>query len=132
MFDSTHPFLFFDYFRIPYRHGSPGPHPGGDRVGLLRTSGGERSVYWPLSAPKGRAAASNGMLARANYTIGDVPIYCAVATNPTIAAWLGERDGDWRPATPVHDTRGVHVASVWRNARGSVFLPFDPGEAICS
>ena len=36
----------------------------------------------------------------------------------------------WRPLAPVQDLEGSTVAQVWINSQGSVFLPFDPGEAM--
>src|SRR5260370_13332296 len=60
MFEASHPFAFFDYFRVPYRASSPaagnGRSPAAGPVGWLRPAG---SAGKPAGSA-GRAAGAGG------------------------------------------------------------------------
>lgn len=132
MFEASDPFLFFDYFRIPYRIGSQpdGLEPGGlssapGRLRLLHAmtpEGQGRALYWP---PEEAVT-----LPFARYLMGSVPVYASVVPDQTVSEWFGAARDRWLPETPLIDTAGNRVGAVWRDDRGSVLLPFDPGEAI--
>jgi hypothetical protein len=113
MFEASEPFLFFDYFRVPYRveDGASGPA----RLGVVR--GARGSLVWPRE----------GLLPPAPHELRGIPLYCRVIPDETVAAWLG---AGWERAEQL--TGPESVASIWRDGDGSVFLPFDPGEAIRS
>jgi hypothetical protein len=70
------------------------------------------------------------LLAPGEWRLGQTPIYCRIVPDRASQEWLRATDGAWRPDLPIHDARGQHVASVWRDEHGSLFLPFDPAEAI--
>jgi hypothetical protein len=114
MFEATHPFAFFDYFRIPYRITR-----GKDIVGRLWTDGGP-VFAWPVVAATGRAG---------RYLLDGMPIVGHVVPDRVSAQWLPDWGTGWEPA---HDItrRGRHAASVWRDGDGNVFCPFDPGEVM--
>ena len=62
--------------------------------------------------------------------VGSAQVFGRVVSDRTCAEWLGALPGTWTPAMDVTDTRGARVASVWRDERGGMFLPFDPDELI--
>jgi hypothetical protein len=115
VFEATVPALFLDYFRIPYRIG--GARPGG--LDAIRHASG-RMVAWPaqVEAP------------RCESRIGSIPVFAAVVPDAAAVELLSAVDGDWSPRLPLDDPHGRPVASIWEEPGGSVFLPFDPREAI--
>jgi hypothetical protein len=127
VFETSHPFLFFDYFRIPYRHIAAAP---GGRLGRVRTA--SRSLYWPVFETDNRLTEPPNGLRAATYTLGNIPVHCRVAPDAMTAAWLSTLGGARRPIATIRDARGAFVASAWRDEHGNVMLPFDPAEAIRS
>jgi peptidoglycan/xylan/chitin deacetylase (PgdA/CDA1 family) len=130
VFEASDPFLFFDYFGVPYRIGSSqGGHGEGllDRHGRVRrlrplTAGGEgRTLYWFADTD----ASSFG-----RYLVGSIPVYARVVEESTVSEWLGGTGRRWRPETPLLGAAGKRVGAVWKDELGSVLLPFDPGEAM--
>jgi hypothetical protein len=113
VFEASEPFVFFDYFRVPYRVEDGGS--GSGRLGFVR--GARGSLVWPRE----------GLLPPAPHELRDIPLYCRVLPDQTAAAWLG---AGWGRAEPLTGAEGP--ASIWRDGDGNVFLPFDPGEAIRS
>jgi hypothetical protein len=135
VFESSSPFLFFDYHRIPYRS------PGGDALselaegapeplGMIRPSRAARAgpkLFWPrFSSPPLRDA---GQIARGPHVVGATRIYGHVLSDEASASWR-EPLGEWEPLLPVQDLHGHTVASIWRTSTGSVFVPFEPDEVI--
>jgi hypothetical protein len=136
VFEASGSFEFFDYFRVPYqvrppqapnRHAgaahfvhtlSTTPHPGQARRGLLWVGAGAR--------PAAQGAA--GRLGR--YRLGQSTFFGHVVPDAVVPAMLPQSGQNWHPAESVHDAAGAQVASIWRDADGSVFLPFDPGEVM--
>lgn len=114
MFESTHPFAFFDYFRIPYR---VAPEAAGDRVGTVTAVASGKKLYW--SRTGGRAG---------RYRLGDFHLAGRVLAGPPPA--VGEAAGSWQRTADICDAAGQPVAAVWEDAAGNVFLPFDPGEVM--
>jgi hypothetical protein len=138
MFEATHPFLFFDYFRVPYRLAPPqqprSDPPGspidrffgrlwaasladgtGPTLSWLRVDGSDE-------VPKSVAVAGR-------YALNGNPVFGHVVPDSVVRRWLDDAGG-WRPVDPISDMAGRPVASVWQAADGSVFLPFDPGEVM--
>jgi hypothetical protein len=137
MFDISHPFLFFDYFRIPHRLADPpdqiaggqsGTHDRFGSFGRVRhvSEGGTRFLHWP------RSDATDPPLAvpLARHSWDDTPIFGRVLPDTTSAPWLAALGGAWIRAEPIRDEQGRSNASVWREAAGSLYLPFDPAEVI--
>jgi hypothetical protein len=125
VFETSHPFLFFDYFRIPYRQKAAAP---GEWLGQLRTR--ERTLLWPVFETDIQATEPPGALPSATYSLGTIPVHCRLLDDAMTARARAVAGGTWRKSTPVQDARGVTVASVWRDEHGNVVLPFDPAEAI--
>jgi hypothetical protein len=64
------------------------------------------------------------------YVLDGGTLFDHVVTDPVARDWLSGTGDGGRPAEPIVDAAGRRVASVWRDAAGSVFLPFDPGEVM--
>jgi hypothetical protein len=128
-FEASAPFAFFDYFRVPYRVGAMPPTgraPGvRSRVGALRPAGGPtgRRLLW--IPPEPRRVARAGIFELAGF-----PIAGPVVPDHVVRRELLSDPTGWEPAEPIRDPAGRPVASVWRDAAGSVLLPFDPGELM--
>jgi hypothetical protein len=141
LFESSQPFLFFDYFRVPYRvipdRRRPWPESDGRHplraCAELRWSGpgaSGRALRWPsfeeLGSPFGTLAPAAG------YQLGPARLYGHVLPDELCGPWLATTGTRWTRSTPIQDRRGRHVASEWRGDDGSVFLPYDPAESIRS
>lgn len=137
MFSTSIPFVFFDYFRVPYTvvadlpaERLPARHPlrGGGR---LRVACGAPSatMFWPLVG-RAMAAAPAAALPTTAYWLGSVPIHCRLIPDDVMVQWLAELGSGWRRQTVVRDRHGHGVAAVWNDEHGNVVLPFDPDEAI--
>jgi hypothetical protein len=139
MFQSTLPFLPFDYFMVPYRlvpldPARPDPLPPAHPLrasGRLRWAAPPappRALSWPAFDAPGSPLAA---LARpGRYELGTIPIYGRVLSDDQLGRWLHQTGARWAPATAVRDPQGTRVASVWRDEDGGLFLPYDPGEVI--
>jgi len=137
VFEATDRALFLDYFRVPYRTaggvdllwpGLPAAHPLRECAVMVKQEdgGSERRLAWVTRA----GLAAHGVPASVSH-LDEIPIFAAVVDDGTASDWLGEVPGRWAPRTSMLDGRGRPVASVWHDEEtGSVFLPFDPSEAI--
>jgi peptidoglycan/xylan/chitin deacetylase (PgdA/CDA1 family) len=133
MFISSDPFAFFDYFRVPYEVDPPGLRGDLPRgVGRLhptdREDGSSSSLYWWRA---GAASHQPWRVRAGRYTLAGFSIVCPVLRDPSpaLSRDLGP-DGRWEPVEPIQDLDGEPIAWVWADGQGSVFLPFDPGEAM--
>ncbi len=136
MFEASHPFGFFDYFRVPYHRGVAGDGDGDLRppgpIGRLRVAGQDdsaaRSLLW-LRAEAGRAGGAAGCeLGR--YRLGDSTFIGHVALDAAVPALLHQLGRGWQRADLILRADGRPVAAVWRDLDGNVFLPFDPAEVM--
>jgi hypothetical protein len=137
VFEATDRALFLDYFRVPYRSAGgvdllwpalPAGHPLRECGVMVKQENGAsaRRLAWVTNA----GLAAHGVSPRAS-CLDEIPIFAAVLDDETASDWLAEVPGDWAPHMALLDGRGRRVASVWREEEtGSVFLPFDPSEAI--
>lgn len=135
MFEASHPFAFFDYYRVPYEvqpSQDANGHPGAPLVGRLepvpQAGRPVRSLFWLRASAGGTARPAVGRLGR--YKLHDFTFFGHVAPDNTVPGLLPSPDGGWRAADPVLDTGGQAVAAIWRDRDGNVFLPFDPGEVM--
>jgi peptidoglycan/xylan/chitin deacetylase (PgdA/CDA1 family) len=136
VFESSYPFSFFDYFRIPYQvrpwsaaGGRAGPCPPVHRLRATGQPGrSQRFLLW-LAAEACQAAFSRDCRP-GRYQLGDCTFFGHVAADAAVPAMLARVGGQWRCAEPVLDHQERHVASVWRDRTGSLFLPFDPNEVM--
>jgi len=136
VFESSGPFAFFDYFRVPYQIRPPQP---ADRLvsslgsvhqlrGRAQPGHAPGSLLWP--AADARPASPPAGYRVGLYTMCDFTFSAYVALNAAVPAMLAGLGNDWRPAEPILDADGRSVAAVWRDSEGQVFLPFDPGEVM--
>ena len=137
MFEASHPFLFFDYWRVPYRlaptedGNGVGGAPTVPDCGWLRPShafGVNRpKLYWPrLASPQQHRV----LLPPAGFRVEGVFGYGSLIPDQVAGQLLARTGGPWRPGPVVQDCHGRVVASVWRDTEGNVFLPFDPDDVI--
>jgi hypothetical protein len=135
MFEASHPFAFFDYFRVPYKVRSelPGRHrantlPSVHRLRPSESSGqAERSLLW-LGTDARTAWPTTCQLGR--YELNDFTFFGHVAPDTEVPELLSQSGQGWRAAERIFDAAGHPGAAVWRDDSGSVFLPFDPGEVM--
>jgi hypothetical protein len=130
VFESSHEFEFFDYFRVPYAVQSEGLglERLDGRLGVLcplkpMSSDGQRLVWW-RGGPNQIAATRAGRFQLAGFTIAAH----VVGVGPDdLLQNLGH---SWERLDGIADEDGDEVAAVWESAEGAVFLPFDPGEVM--
>jgi hypothetical protein len=140
VFDSSHQFDFFDYFRVPYTvrpelapaAAAHAPLPVHRLVAAEPSGGKPRSLFWPATATD---AAPSG-----RYQLRDFTFFGHVAGGSAVTSTLGQLGHGWHPIEPITGGSadggrgdgggGDRAASVWQDAEGSVFLPFDPGEVM--
>jgi hypothetical protein len=136
VFESSHPFLLFDYFRVPYavtETAAAGAEvlPAHRRrgVGVVRPLGRDRgSLLWPLGGADMSSVDPEAPPGR--YEIEGIPIFCRIVRDADPGPWLGGDGGNWTAVTGVTDATGAAVASIRSHPSGSVLVPFDPGEVI--
>jgi hypothetical protein len=156
LFEASHRLGFLDYFRVPYRVASP-LMPSGPGGALHRFCGHlwvapDHDLPAP-SAPRGAAREDGsaleprpgsllwwlradvaglpaGVTRCGRYELGGIPVFCRVVPDRVASRWLTGTGNGWRPIQAIRDGEGNAVASVWRDANGSMFLPFDPAEAM--
>jgi hypothetical protein len=123
VFATSRPFLFFDYFRVPYRI-EERERPLAGACGRARVETAERdgpALYWPepeqIPAP-------------GEHRLDGTPLFGGVVSDEHSAAWRTALGGHWRPETEIRSTDGQTVGSIWRDERGSALLPFDPDEIM--
>jgi hypothetical protein len=136
VFEASHPFGFFDYFRVPYgmldagvQNGDPGPLPA---IGRLRLAGqGNGTGPWLLWLRAEPAAADGGAGCQlGRYRLGTATFIGQVVPDAAAPALLRQLGRGWQPADPILGADGNRVAAVWRDTDGNVFLPFDPHEVM--
>jgi hypothetical protein len=116
VFEVTESCLFLDYFRIPHTLAAQPQHGALEAIG--HDSG--RMLAWPAQVEQPPRETR----------IGAIPIFAKVLPDDAAADLLAGVEGEWAPRLSLDDLHGRHVAYVWADAGGSVFLPFDPREAI--
>ena len=124
MFASSGPSLLFDYFRIPYRVEDVERPLAGvcARARFDQDRPDAPALYWPLPG--------TGLLPAAEHRLGEIPLFAHVVPDARSAEWRTALGGSWRATSAVQDAEGHGVASIWRDERGNVFLPFDPDEVM--
>jgi hypothetical protein len=140
VFEASHPFALFDYFRIPYqvRSGHQAltvPVPAGlHRIRVTGQTGPARYLFWPDTQARRTSGPASGLASGlASGALGRHEVQgCTffghiVSAIPAGAQRLGDQ---WHPAEPVLNAAGLRVAAIWRDSNGSIFLPFDPGEVM--
>jgi hypothetical protein len=122
VFESSHPVLLFDYFRVPYRRvGAP---PAQDDLAWARRADGRGSV---LLWPAGRRAGAPGF-----HELAGVTVFGTIAGDEVLAPALAGLGGTWHRGEPVTAADGTRAGAIWHSDTGDVVLPFDPAELITS
>lgn len=130
MFTSSVPFEFGDYMRIPVTVDQTLSRNLPHHVGALHASASPNGprLLW-VRSEKGRQAPHT---LTGHHKLAGIDLVCPVFTGTPeeigCRRWTGGEG--WRPLTPVQNLQGDAVAQVWTNDQGSLFLPFDPGEAM--
>lgn len=130
VFESSHEFAFFDYFRVPYVVRSEALSVGrpDSSLGVLRpltpVGGNVRHLVWWRGGPNATVTTRAGRFQVAGFTIAG---HVVCAGPDELLQHLGN---GWRPLDAIVDQDGNEVAMVWESAEGAVFLPFDPGEVM--
>jgi len=126
VFQSTSPFLLFDFFRVPYecRDVRSDAHVPG-ATGFLHSSADGPRLFWSI-AP----CSPSTDLSPDAYTVANVRLFGTVVPDVALEDRLAQLGGTWRRDIAIRDGRGNTAGSIWRRADGSVFLPFDPDEII--
>src|SRR5438067_4002163 len=132
MFEHSSPLLLFEYFGVPSSL-ALAPSPSDPRKnGLLG------SLSWVRSLESGRLLfrPSQDSIARispelepSGYRLRSMDLHGRVLPDSLVSAFL---DSSWAAEDSIEDRASHHIASVWRDRDGNVFLPFDPNEAILS
>jgi len=135
LFKASHAFAFFDYFRVPYdiqSTGDDGRSGPSAAVGRLHAAGQDdcraRSLLWLRSDAGAADATAGGQPGR--YRLGAGTIAGRVAANAVVPGLVQQLGRGWQEAEPIFSADGRPAAAIWRDLRGNVFLPFDPGEIM--
>src|SRR2546429_4379025 len=132
MFEHSSPLLLFEYFGVPSSLASA-PSPSDPRKnGLLG------SLSWVRSLESGRLLfrPSQDSITRispelepSGYRLRSMDLHGRVLPDSLVSAFL---DSSWAAEDSIEDRASRHIASIWRDRDGNVFLPFDPNETVLS
>lgn len=136
MFEASHPFAFFDYFRVPYEvspaDASHDKSQALAAVGRLRAQGQaegpDRFLSWLRPEVSQSSQGKDFRLGR--YQLADFTLFGRVALNAAVPGMLAGLGHGWRPDDAIIGAGDQPAAAVWRDDDGNVFLPFDPGEVM--
>jgi hypothetical protein len=136
VFESSHPFAFFDYFRVPYTVRPRLAIADGGRPAVPvhkiwmtgEADGVRRSLLWLGTDAGPTVLPANCQLGR--YRLRNFTFFGHVAVGATVPGTLSQLGHGWHPAEQIFDSAGHPRAAVWRDGEGSVFLPFDPAEVM--
>ena len=136
MFKASHPFAFFDYFRIPYEVRPPqqgNGHAGAAAfvrtvTAVARPGQASRSLMWVCADARPAVRSVAGQLGC--YRLDNFTFFGHVAPDAAVLAMLQQPGRGWRAAESIQSADGGRVAAIWRDTDGNVFLPFDPGEVM--
>jgi hypothetical protein len=127
MFESSRPSVLLEYFRVPYEVRPPRPEEVSRRaLEFIRADDADRSISFPAA----EWVEGNGRPRSQLYQLDSILIFGHVVPDDVVAGWLDEAGGGWERLEPVRDRRGEVHSWIWRDAQGSVFLPFDPDAVI--
>jgi len=136
VFESSYPFAFFDYFRVPYTVRPQLAIAGGARTALPfhrmcaaeQPGSGPRSLLWLGTDAGPTGLPDNCPLGR--YQLRDFTFFGHVVVGDMFPDTLSQLGHGWHPAEKIFDSAGHACATVWEDDDGSVFLPFDPAEVM--
>jgi hypothetical protein len=123
----SHPFLFFDYLRVPYSQDADAVATSGEEDGLfghIHDADSGRTLWWP------RADAQEHLGLHGGYKMGPAVVFGRVLPDNAVASFLVSKGAGWKPNDAIVDTTGSVVAHIWGSRTDDVVLPFDPGETM--
>lgn len=132
MLTSSHPFLVYDYFRVPYSVSpaqlppSPPSMSHWGRVAASATPAGP-SLCWPLF--RDGVPAPAGALGPRRLRLNGLVLHGRMLPDDVITPLLDAAPDRWVAVEAVLDDGGRR-GSVWRSSNGSLLLPFDPDEVV--
>ena len=132
MFEHSSPLLLFEYFGVPSTLAPADSLPERAQNGLLgacswvRSVESERLLFRPSQDSIARISLG---LQPGRYRLRSMDLYGRVLPDSLVSAFL---DSSWVAEESIEDRASHHIASIWRDRDGNVFLPFDPNEAILS
>jgi hypothetical protein len=121
VFATSRSFLFFDYFRVPYRVGSWEHALSGACARAALEGNDGAALYWPEP---------DGSHTDGEHRLDGIPLYGRIVPDDRSAPWRDALGEGWRPESSIEDSDGSVIASIWRDVRGSILLPFDPDEIM--
>jgi hypothetical protein len=126
---ATEPVAALERLRVPYAVLGAGPTPVRGAASLVVLASPGSADGPSLSFPRAidPASACTGPC-----TFGRLPVYAPVMTDAAAEALLRDTARVWNRERPIFDAAGRTVGSSWSSADGSVFLPFDPDDAVLS
>ena len=130
MFTSSVAFELAEYLRIPVTVDPTLSRHLPAHVGALHATASPNGprLLWARAAKGGHARGTR----TGHHKLADIDLVCPVFTGTPeelgCRRWTGGEG--WRPLAPVQNLHGDAVGWVWTNDQGSLFLPFDPGEAM--
>jgi hypothetical protein len=119
VFRATTPFTLFDYFRVPYER-------VGGRESLAELSA-RRVLRWPTASLLDAEGTRPG-----TYSLDSLLLLASVADDAQMHSWFRPERGSWRRAHDIRDKDGRPVSGIWQDDDGSLYLPFDPNDAIAN
>lgn len=96
---------------------------GGGLERLYAASGA--ALLWPAADPAGDPVSARLACAQAS-----IPVFAPLMPDAAAQRMLAKHGGEWTRAAELTGEDDAHLASIWRAADGSVFLPFDPDQ-VC-
>jgi peptidoglycan/xylan/chitin deacetylase (PgdA/CDA1 family) len=103
--------------RIAYE---PGACPSDPQLGRLQRAEGGPALVWPegVAAPAGA------------YRVGHIPLFARVLADEAVDRLLDATGLLWRRELDIVDSDNRVIGALRRAEEGSVFLPFDPDDAV--
>jgi glycosyltransferase involved in cell wall biosynthesis len=120
---SSRRMTLLEHFRIPHEVDSELRSGGCEQLRMLSSG---RALRWPAEL-SGEAVGADMLGADGKTTMA---IFARVLPSVAAEAMLSDLGEEWRRVTRITDVDGRDIGSVWENAGGDVFVPFDPDEVI--
>jgi hypothetical protein len=126
---ATQPVAALDRLRVPYAVLGATSTPPRGAASLVVIASSDTDEGPTLSFPRGIDPGSARVGA---HLYGRLPVYSSMLTDEAAQSLLRGSRRVWNRDLPVWDAAGNAVGSSWSSVDGSVFLPFDPDDAVRS
>lgn len=132
MFSASHQFLFFDYFRVPYKvlpasqgRGTAAPPVS---VNWVQAVDSGRKLFWLV--PSQQQPGSSGPWRVGRPGMRGATCFGCLAPRESVLGLLPDTGSRWDVAEPIMAADASVASFTWQDSDGNVFLPFDPGEIM--